>query len=341
MRLQLKPRKAFTLVELLVVIAIIGTLVGLLLPAVQQAREAGRRASCENNLKQIGLSVHNYSDSFGYLPSSIRPTVSTATTTRVSTLTELLPFLEQNNLYEQYNQAYNWYEPTGLGGNPNAPITATYIPVFVCPSTQLPTRLDGDPDAATWTGVVAITDYGATIGVDPLLTSGGTSALVSSAGTASGVLYRSGNPRFADVSDGLSNTILYAESAGRPYVYQKGKLLSTDVANNHVNGGGWARPASELLIRGSDFTGTIPDGQYAVNFTNGYPSQYGVGGATTDPTFGQLPSGEVYAFHPAGANIGLADGSVRFLSDKTTITVLAALVTRNGGETLTNAVYLP
>jgi prepilin-type N-terminal cleavage/methylation domain-containing protein len=338
MRTHAKKRKAFTLVELLVVIAIIATLVGLLLPAVQSAREAGRRASCENNLKQIGLAVHNFSDSYGYLPSSLRPSLSVGTSTRISTLLQLLPFLEQNNLYEQYNQAYNWYETSGP--NPNASITATYIPAFVCPSTQLPTRLDGDPDLATWTGVAAITDYGATIGVDPLLASGGTAALVSSAGTASGVLIRNASPRFADVTDGLSNTILYAESAGRPYIYQKGKLFSTDVANNHINGGGWARPASELIIRGSDFTGTIPNGSYAVNFTNGFVSQYGAG-ATTDPVYGQLPSGEVYAFHPAGANAGLADGSVRFLSDKTTISVLAALVTRNGGETLTTAIYQP
>jgi prepilin-type processing-associated H-X9-DG protein len=302
-------------------------------------------------LHQLGLAVQNYSDSNGYLPSSIRPANATSSTVRVSTLTFLLPFIEQNNLYANYNQAYNWWEPTGgsagSSGNPNGLITATVLPNFICPSSPNPARLDGDPDANPDAPVVAVTDYGATIGVDPALS---TANLVASSGTASGALYRNGgtasNPRLADITDGLSNTILYAESAGRPYIYQNGVNTSIvngidEVATAHVNGGGWSRPASELIIRGSDVTGTIPDGPYAINVTNGFASAYGDAGATKDPVFAQLPTGEVYAFHPGGANVVLADGSVRLLAKNTSIAVLAALVTRAGGEATTQSVYAP
>ena len=103
-------RRGFTLIELLVVIAIIGVLVGLLLPAVQSAREAARRAKCLNNVKQLGLAIHNFHDVQNQLPSSTRPPGLT-NLPRIAGLTLLLPYFEQNNLYNAYNMEYNWGTP--------------------------------------------------------------------------------------------------------------------------------------------------------------------------------------------------------------------------------------
>src|SRR6188474_2281111 len=107
-------QRAFTLIELLVVIAIIAILIALLLPAVQQAREAARRTQCKNNLHNIGLAVHNFESTYTYLPSSQRPPVAGPTVTRVAVYTQLLPYLEQSSIYNQYNQTLNWGNPANV-----------------------------------------------------------------------------------------------------------------------------------------------------------------------------------------------------------------------------------
>jgi prepilin-type N-terminal cleavage/methylation domain-containing protein/prepilin-type processing-associated H-X9-DG protein len=347
-------RKAFTLVELLVVITIIGLLIGLLLPAVQIAREAARRSKCANNLKQIALAVHNFSTTYGNLPQSHRPAGATVAP-RISALTELLPFLEQKNLYQNYNQSLNWSDPT------NAVVVQSVVPALICPSSIDPSRLDGDPNPkstpAGWTPTMAaVTDYSATVAVDSRLFDAG---LVDAAGA--GILaqdnydpskpttaanHHVGSPRLADVTDGLSNTILFAESAGRPVLFIKGARVTTDQnlyttnpppANNVINGGGWSRPATELVIRGAYDNGATwslapgnGDVLYAINRTNG--GAYDFTTANNDPTYGSLGSGEVYAFHPGGANVAMGDGSVRLISEKIGIREFARLVTRSGGE---------
>jgi prepilin-type N-terminal cleavage/methylation domain-containing protein len=404
MNAKIKKRGGFTLVELLVVIAIIGVLVAVLLPAVQSAREAARRSSCQNNLKQLALAVHGFSDTFGYLPSAVRPVGGSV---RVSVLTFLLPYLEKQNLYNAYDQTVNWDVAVANTGytDPNLTIAKTVLPTFLCPSSDAPTRQDGDPDLAAWTpDKVAITDYGATIAIDVALLQNSLvpGNPISDAPTASkptnianntsvagnvvpssavGILDRNTTPRFADVKDGLSNTILFAESAGRPSQYIRGKLTvdSTLLAGAttegiHVNGGGWARPASDIIVRGATATGlqigalASTDKLFAVNRTNGAlvkdattdptpGSGKGkdVGAATTDsawptglvqavqqatspaPTnYATDPTGEVYAFHPGGADVALGDGSVRFISEKITIDIFAALVTRAGTEKSAN-----
>lgn len=314
------PRKfGFTLVELLVVIAIIGVLVALLLPAVQAAREAARRMQCSNHLKQLGLGAHNFHDTTGALPSSVRPGGLT-TSPRIAGLTFLLPFLEQGNIYNAYDQTRNWSDPV------NVVVTSKQIPFFNCPSAPDPKRLDGLPEASPWAAnLVAVTDYSPTIGVDQRLVTAG---LVDNAGT--GVLSKNGQPRLADITDGTSNTILYAESAGRPSLYRRGKLIGA-LPNRRVNAGGWARPASDFSLDGSSLDGATIPGPCPINCTNGDEA------GTTFPHayYGTEGTAEAYAFHPSGINVALADGSVRFLSSSINIRDFARLITRAEGEVVT------
>jgi prepilin-type N-terminal cleavage/methylation domain-containing protein len=414
-------RKAFTLVELLVVISIIGVLVALLLPAVQSAREAARRSSCQNNLKQIGLAVHNFATASGsFFPRDVCGAggVTYAPNFEPSVLTKLLPYLEQQKVFAIYRQDKDWADPL------NADAVQTPIPTFQCPSTPLPGRIDGDTASGNWIipgsqgdepaglnlgqqgggtfGIGAVTDYSAVNSVGPdaaanpgdpgisILNTGPawlvTSGHIAKAGrgiinhdcinkldlTTPGLKAKNPPSNISDVTDGLSNTILFAESAGRPYQYIKGGVRVTTqeaiaaaattppvAADHFVNGGAWARPCSDLQIRGAlddgstqPLTGFVAgDAVFAVNRTNGGAFKYAgltvtnpvpgqpsgpapnqIGFAGPDPRYIEMGSGEVYAFHAAGANVLLGDGSVRLISDQIRITEFAALVTRNGNE---------
>src|SRR5207248_911023 len=149
----------FTLIELLVVIAIIAVLLGLLLPAVQKVRSAAARSQCQNNLKQLGLALHNHHTALGYFPSSDRPPSATAAV-RISWTTAALPFIEQDNLIRSYDYNSNW------DGAANLPITAQQVALFRCPATPSPNRLDGNPQPpAVWAPVVGVIDYAATTSV--------------------------------------------------------------------------------------------------------------------------------------------------------------------------------
>ena len=317
-RVRVSHAQGFTLVELLVVIAIIGILVSLLLPAVQAAREAARRTQCENNLKQLGTAAHNFHDTFKKLPSSIRPAGLTPLP-RIAGLTFLLPYIEQQTAFEQYDQTKNWSDPA------NVLVTSQQMATFLCPSSPEPKRLDGLPEASPWTGnLVAVTDYSPTIGVDQRLKSAN---LVDVAGA--GMLTKNGDPRFADVLDGLSNTIMYAESAGRPYVYRGTQRIGTNLLTNRLNAGGWSRPASDFSVDGSSYDGLAFPGPCALNCTNGEDF------ASTPfphPYYGSEGTAEAYAFHPGGAHFALGDGSVRFLAQTIGIREFARLVARAGGE---------
>ncbi len=314
-------RSGFTLIELLVVIAIIGVLIALLLPAVQSAREAARRAQCVNNLKQFGIAIHNFHDTQGVLPSSIRPAGLTPLP-RVAGLTFLLQYMEGGNLYNSMNLELTW------GTAENSTTSLTKVATFLCPSTPEPERLDGIPEISPFAATVnAVTDYSPTISVDGRLR---TLGLVD--GDGKGMLPKNEKPRLADVRDGLSNTIAYAESAGRPYLYRKGGIQAgADLTLHRVNAGGWARPASDFSVDGSDSGGFTLPGPCALNCTNG---EQAAGLPFPLPYYGSEGNAEAFSFHPGGINVLLGDGSARFIKETIGIRIFAKLVTRKGGEVL-------
>lgn len=338
----MKNRRGFTLIELLVVIAIIAILVALLLPAVQQAREAARRTQCKNNLKQIALAVHNFEDVYKHLPTSNRPPGTG--TKRIAGMTRILPQMELANIYNLYDQTLQWSDP-----NTNMrTAVSTQIPAFNCPSSAATPKLDGDPDSTTTpsgyaANMVAISDYAWSKGVDR-----GVAALVNTTTTTllpttpdftdptnsankyyAGFFAQNTDSKFRDTTDGLSNTIAVVESAGRPSLYRRGPKKFGAVPTNRVNAGGWCRPASDVLVTGQKADGTALFGTTPFNATNGYDV-----GAETYPTgaFGVQGTSQPFSFHTGGAQFALGDGSVTFISENIDFATFISLVTRGNGE---------
>jgi prepilin-type N-terminal cleavage/methylation domain-containing protein/prepilin-type processing-associated H-X9-DG protein len=308
-------RRGFTLVELLVVIAIIGILVGLLLPAVQMAREAARRAACTNNLKNLGLALHHYHDVHGvFPPGAVGPRGPAfpqyAALTHHTLGTFLLPYLEQESLARQYRWDVSWCDA------PNQPVVNTQLKIWQCPSAPASRVHDGmlatvaPPPGVRFAGTAACGDYAGMLGVPPELVRRGVVAAPRGPqdvqGFYEGAFTINAAQCLADIRDGTTNTVLLAECAGRSQLWQGRQ----QVANAWLSGGPWA-DRNLLWCRGATQDGADFFGPCAVNCTN---------------------NREVYGFHPGGANIALADGSVRLLSAQLDIRVLAGLVTRAGGE---------
>jgi prepilin-type N-terminal cleavage/methylation domain-containing protein/prepilin-type processing-associated H-X9-DG protein len=306
-------RRGFTLVELLVVIAIIAVLLGLLIPTVQKVREAASRCRCANNLKQLGLAMHNYHDAMGTFPP---PYVNKGGSYLNSGFPFthgwapfLLPYLEQQPLYGLYRRDLPQYAPE------NGPVIATQLKVFQCPSAPEQDRYFTMGPFAYFGTTGACGDYTLTLGVDSVL---GQLGWVDAVGDYRGALTNTPTPalalspttvgtRLTDIRDGTSTTILFTEDAGRPRLWQAGKAGPDQV----LTGGPWNHFKGPIILQGSLFDGTAQPGRCALNCTN---------------------DGEIYAFHTGGANAVFADGDVRFLQVGMDLRILARLITRAGGE---------
>lgn len=305
----------FTLIEMLVVIAIIAVLASLTIPAVQAVRESARTTQCQNNLRQFGVAALAYNSLKNRLPSSQQP-AGMNPSPRLAGLTLLLPHLGHDTAFQRYDVKKSFDDPANL------PLTTKHVPAFTCPSAPNAMRLDGDSFANPWATCFGTTDYSPVLGVDQRLKAAG---LVEESGP--GALTKNSETSLDHIRDGHSYTILYMESAGRPYVFRRRVGQVGSLPASHVNGGAWARPESDFMVDGSTKDGSLPVGVCGVNCTNGE--------AVTlfpDPYYGVEGTGEAYSFHPGGANACFADGSIRLIDEEIDIREFARFVTRNGRE---------
>jgi len=288
-----RSRGGFTLIELLVVIAIIAILIGLLLPAVQQVRATAAKTQCSNNLHQLGMAcIHYATDNKGKLPACVRFTPAETHWTAL-----ILNYIDQGPLAKQYRYDLNWYDPA------NVPLYANQPSVFLCPA--VPGGREGISHA------FGLLDYTPIYDIDPGLIA--TGLLAPWSGKPDGPMKWDPFPRgLTEIGDGTSTTILLAEDAGRPELWQAGKRVG-----ELPNIGGWG--GNHLInLDGASQDGSTIWGPCGVNCTNIH---------------------EIYSFHRGGATIVFADGHVIFLSQNISIKTLAALVTSNGGEAVNESEY--
>lgn len=317
--------RGFTLVELLVVIAIIGVLVGLLLPAVQAAREAARRMQCGNNLKQIGLAFHNYESAFRQFPAA-RVELSSPTY-HSGWQVMLLPFIEQTAIYEQYDSNFSWFAEI------NEPAVTSDIFGFVCPSAPgdrppVPAAMQTARGITYGAPAFGASDYSAVRRIRR-------AAWVVSGGEMPPPIERHKpgalepqidglGVKLNEFFDGLSNTILLAEAAGRPSVWVNGRNVinprDASLGQYVEEGWGWADLQDAFSLDGANEFG-LP------NSTSGNsPFNVTVRG---NCLINCTNDGEIYSFHVGGAHSLRADGSVQFLNAQMDGLTLIALMTKN------------
>jgi prepilin-type N-terminal cleavage/methylation domain-containing protein len=336
-------RRAFTLVELLVVIAIIGILVALLLPAVQAARAAAARMKCCNNLRQIGLAVHNFETTYKSLPPGVVNTGALATANpdleqflkatstptsfvyaRHGFLSIILPYLEQSNVLQAtgggFDYRLDWNE-----GTTNQAVSVIHIPVYECPWTPGPHVVNPNPVTAGF--FPATSDYW------PVSRANNNSAVWTALGmnypgneNINGVLTANRQTRMAEVLDGLSNTLLVGESGNR----HEGWVISRKYADSSTPGwlvrGAWASESNNIVCAGT--AGPIvfpPPNPLKVSTAAQVPGAVSINGWN---------QGELYSFHAGICNVTLGDGSVRNLSATISLKALQKLAARADGMPL-------
>jgi len=343
-------RPGFTLIELLVVIAIIAVLVAILLPAVQQAREAARASQCKNNLKQIGLGLHNYESTHSFFP-PMRFSGAGGVTSGWGLM--LLPYVDQGAVYDKMNKDLPWYaSDADTPSSPNLRMSQTRVATYRCPSAierdafpaptpaavalATPTTW---PTAPTTTNDLSTANIRRTAASDyitfysgggygrPLLDGNG--VMVTT--TAEFCLEKS--RRIADLTDGLTQIMLIAEGAGRPLHFIRGQQqngpttmgsgvasVTIPYANYKYTQPPWGDWGSGPSTAFAFFDATGTDGRVTVGST-------GVCAVNCNNLAG------IYGFHPQGANIVMADGSVHFLAESIAATIVSQILFINDGKT--------
>jgi prepilin-type N-terminal cleavage/methylation domain-containing protein/prepilin-type processing-associated H-X9-DG protein len=304
----------FTLLELLVVIAIIAILISLLVPAVQRVREASSRTYCTNNMKNIGLALHNFAGTHKafppgavdtYPPFPPFPALGVPANTSHGWVPFILPYVEQQALAKDYRLDLDFRHPT------NGPVITHVLPILLCPSTPVgPNRLDTFTSGGFVGWQAACTDYGAVRGVQSTLATQ-PPFLVDAVENYDGVMKENFMTRLADITDGTSNTLVITEDAGRPMLFKWGSLAGSP-PGARTSGAGWADVDNRFTLNGAPPSSAVTVKSCPMNCTN---------------------DNEPYSFHSGGANCLFADGSIHFIRAGIDIRVFARLITRAGGET--------
>lgn len=358
----------FTLIELLVVIAIIAVLIALLLPAVQQARESARRTQCRNNLKQIGLALHNYADTHSQLPpGSVNPNNMTTTLApilqRVSNIvctTALLPYVDQGPLYNRFDfslamgPSIHANCTAGLaGGWPNVNSgfvngvqgpdpRATIISAYLCPSDSVGNSLLNATDAQHYNtgGNVGRTNYlpcGGNVGWGSSNVYGSqiTTTATLPMNLPTGLVVRSrsmfahnGGARFADVTDGMSNTLMFGETKQSPGTTTQRGIVDV----NHSAAWSCYTWISNFIVYHPNIDPAhINNIRY---FINGQRDLVGATGGTFTVTQASHHGGAASSSHDGGAHFVMGDGAVRFLSDNMNKNVYSFLMFEADGQSI-------